>query len=70
MRKSPRLASYSRHVYEIASNTNAEVVKAAEAQLAEVQAKFASVVENAAKNAATILNGTVSFIRPLYDWPG
>src|SRR6516164_7784637 len=32
-----KAAAYSRHVYEIASSTNAEVVKAAETQLADVQ---------------------------------
>ena len=46
-----KAASYSRHLYDIAAATNAEVVKVAEAQLADVQKKFAAVVDNAAKNA-------------------
>jgi len=44
-------AAYSRHVYEIASGTGAELGKAIEAQAAEAQKKFLSVVDNAAKNA-------------------
>ena len=44
-------AAYSRHVYEIASGTGAELGKAIEVQAAEAQKKFLSVVDNAAKNA-------------------
>ena len=46
-----KTAAYSRHLYDIATSTNAEVAKVAEAQLADIQSKFSAVVENAAKNA-------------------
>ncbi len=46
-----KAAAYSRHVYEIASATSAEVTRAAELQLAETQKKFGALVDAAAKNA-------------------
>lgn len=46
-----KTASYSRHLYDIASGTGAEFGKAAEAQAADAQKKFMAVVDNAAKNA-------------------
>jgi phasin family protein len=46
-----KTAAYSRHLYDIASGTGAEFSKAAEAQAADAQKKFMSVVDNAAKNA-------------------
>src|SRR5882672_3226723 len=46
-----KAASYSRHLYDIATATNAEVAKVAEAQLADVQKKFSTIVDTAAKNA-------------------
>ncbi len=46
-----KAASYSRHLYDIASGTGAEFGKAVEAQAVEAQQKLQSVVENAAKNA-------------------
>ncbi len=46
-----KTASYSRHLYEIASASGAEFGKTFEAQSADVQKKFLSVVDNAAKNA-------------------
>ncbi|MFD0668430.1 phasin family protein [Ramlibacter sp. MAHUQ-53] len=46
-----KAASYSRHLYEIASGTSVEFGKAFEAQAADTQKKFMSVVDNAAKNA-------------------
>jgi len=58
-----KAASYSRHLYEIASATNAEVVKVAEAQLAEVQEKFASVIDNAAKNAPAGTENAVALVK-------
>ena len=44
-------AAYSRHLYDIASVTNAEFVKTFEAQTSEAQLKFLALVDNAAKNA-------------------
>ena len=46
-----KTVAYSRHLYDIASGTGAEFSKAAEAQAADAQKKFMSVVDNAAKNA-------------------
>ena len=46
-----KTAAYSRHLYDIAAGTGAEFGKAFESQVAESQAKFLAVVDNAAKNA-------------------
>ncbi len=46
-----KTASYSRHLYDIASGTGAEFGKAMEAQATEAQQKFMAVVDNATKNA-------------------
>ena len=46
-----KTASYSRHLYEIATGAGAEFGKTIEAQAAEAQKKFLAVVDNAAKNA-------------------
>ena len=46
-----KAASYSRHRYDIAAATNAEVTKIAEAQIADAQAKFAAAFDGALKNA-------------------
>ena len=46
-----KTAAYSRHLYDIASGAGAEFGKTFEAQAADVQKKFLSVVDNAAKNA-------------------
>ena len=46
-----KAAAYSRHLYDIASGTNAEFSKAFEGKVAEGQAQFATLVDNAAKNA-------------------
>lgn len=46
-----KAAAYGRHLYDIASATNAEVSKVAESQVAAAQAKFTSAVDGAMKNA-------------------
>ncbi len=46
-----KAAAYSRHLYDIASGTGAEFSKAFEGKVAEGQAQFAALVDNAAKNA-------------------
>ena len=46
-----KAAAYSRHLYDIASGTSSEFSKAFETRVAEGQAQFASLVDNAAKNA-------------------
>ena len=46
-----KAAAYSRHLYDIAAATSAEVTKAAETQMSDAQKKFMSVVDTAGKNA-------------------
>ena len=46
-----KTASYSRHLYDIASGTGAEFNKAFEGKAAEAQKAFADLVDSAAKNA-------------------
>ena len=46
-----KAAAYSRHLYDIASGTSAEFTKTFEAKVAESQAQFTALVDNAAKNA-------------------
>ena len=46
-----KAAAYSRHLYDIASGTSTEFTKAFEGKVAESQAQFAALVDNAAKNA-------------------
>ena len=46
-----KAAAYSRHLYDIAASTNAEVGKVAEVTAADAQKKFMAVVDNASKNA-------------------
>jgi phasin family protein len=46
-----KAAAYSRHLYEIASGTNAEVAKMTEAKVAEAQQAFTSAIDAAIKNA-------------------
>ena len=46
-----KTAAYSRHLYDIASTSGADIGAAYEAQAAQAQEKFMSLVENAAKNA-------------------
>ncbi|MDT8998672.1 phasin family protein [Paucibacter sp. APW11] len=58
-----KAASYSRHLYDIATATNAEVAKVAEAQIAEAQAKFNAVVETAAKNAPAGTENAVALVK-------
>src|SRR5437773_8877174 len=46
-----KAAAYTRHVYDIAAATNAEVTKVAETTTSDAQAKFMAVVDSAVKNA-------------------
>ena len=46
-----KTAAYSRHLYDIASNTGSEFTKAFEAQAAVAQKQFASLVDTATQNA-------------------
>ncbi|MDL5032058.1 TIGR01841 family phasin [Pelomonas sp. APW6] len=58
-----KAAAYSRHLYDIATATNAEVAKVAEAQFADVQTKFNAVVDNAAKNAPAGTENAVALVK-------
>ena len=58
-----KVAAYSRHVYEIASATNAEVAKVAEATASEAQAKFLAVVDTAVKNAPAGTENAVALVK-------
>ncbi|UEP20392.1 phasin family protein [Burkholderia ambifaria] len=46
-----KVLSYTRHLYEIASSTQAEFAKVAEAQFEEQNQKIQALVDNVAKNA-------------------
>ncbi len=46
-----KTAAYSRHLFEIASGSGAELSKTLEGQAAEAQKSFLGLVDNAAKNA-------------------
>lgn len=58
-----KAATYGRHVYEIASETNAEVVKVAESQMADMQKKMMAVVDTAAKNAPAGTENAVTIVK-------
>ena len=58
-----KTAAYSRHLYDIASSTNAEFTKAAEGQAADAQSKFASMVDNAVKNAPAGSEAAVAILK-------
>lgn len=46
-----KTAAYSRHLYDIASDTGAELSKAFESQVADAQKAFTELVDSAAKDA-------------------
>ena len=58
-----KAAAYSRHLYDIATATNAEVAKAAEVQFADMQKKFMSGVDGALKNAPAGSENAVSLVK-------
>lgn len=58
-----KAAAYSRHLYDIVSGTNAEVAKAAEAQLADGQKKVLALVDNAVKNAPAGSESAVALVK-------
>ncbi len=58
-----KAAAYSRHVYDIAAATNAEVTKVAEAQLADIQKKFVAAVDTASKNAPAGTESAVALVK-------
>jgi phasin family protein len=58
-----KAAAYSRHVYDIATATGAEVTAVAEAQFADAQKKFNAVVDSAAKNAPAGTENAVALVK-------
>jgi phasin family protein len=58
-----KAAAYSRHVYDIAASTNAEVAKAVEAQIGDAQKKFMGLVDSASKNAPAGSENAVALMR-------
>ena len=58
-----KAAAYSRHLYDIAAATNAEVTKAAEAQITDVQKKFMATVDSAVKNAPAGTENAVALVK-------
>ena len=58
-----KAAAYSRHLYDIAAGTNAEVTKVAEAQFADAQKKMMAVVDTAVKNAPAGTENAVALVK-------
>lgn len=58
-----KAAAYSRHLYDIAAATSAEVTKVAEAQFAGAQEKFAASVDAAVKNAPAGSENVVALVK-------
>lgn len=58
-----KAAAYGRHLYDIAATMNADISKLVEEQAADVQAKYMSVVDAAAKNAPAGSENAVALVR-------
>jgi phasin family protein len=58
-----KAAAYSRHLYDIAAATSAEVTKVTEATASEAQAKFMSAVDAAVKNAPAGSENAVALVK-------
>ena len=58
-----KAAAYSRHLYDIAAATGADISKVAEAQASEAQAKFLSLVDSAVKNAPAGSENAVALVK-------
>ena len=58
-----KAAAYSRHLYDIAAATGAEVTKVAEATTADAQKKFMGLVDNAVKNAPAGSENVVALVK-------
>ena len=58
-----KAAAYSRHLYDIAAATSAEVTKVAESTATEAQAKFMSAVDAAVKNAPAGSENAVALVK-------
>jgi phasin family protein len=58
-----KAAAYSRHLYDIATSTGAEVTKSAETQFSELQSKFMAAVDSAVKNAPAGTENAVTLVK-------
>jgi phasin family protein len=58
-----KAASYGRYLYDIATSTNADISKAAEAQAAEAQKKFMALVDTTVKNAPAGTENAVALVK-------
>ena len=58
-----KAAAYSRHLYDIAASTNADLSKLVEAQASEAQAKFMSAVDAAVRNAPAGTENAVALVK-------
>ena len=58
-----KVLAYSRHLYEIASDTQTEFSKAAEAQIAENSRKLQALVDNVSKNAPAGSESAVALVK-------
>jgi phasin family protein len=58
-----KAAAYSRHLYDIAAATSAEVGKVAEETAADAQKKFMAVVDTAVKNAPAGSENAVALVK-------
>lgn len=58
-----KVAAYSRHLYEIAQGTGAEVSRIAEGKFAETQASFMAAVDSAVKNAPAGTENAVALVK-------
>jgi phasin family protein len=58
-----KAAAYSRHLYDIAQGTTAEVSKIAEVKMAETQKSFMAMVDSAVKNAPAGSENAVALVK-------
>ena len=58
-----KAAAYSRHLYDIAASTNADLSKLVESQTSEAQGKFMSAVDAAVKNAPAGSENAVALMK-------
>jgi phasin family protein len=58
-----KAAAYSRHLYDIAASTGAEVTKVAEATAAEAQSKMMTAVDSAMKSAPAGSENAVALVK-------
>ena len=58
-----KTAAYSRHLYDIATGSAAELSKSFEGQTADAQKKFMGLVDNAAKNAPAGSEAAVAIMK-------